>query len=59
MIYRGLLSTGAILIILTPFFALPGGVEDMLMQALALIVLILVLVSPKPPKKEVVIDEDE
>lgn len=58
MIYRGLLSAGAVLIILTPFFGLPGGVEDMVVQVLALIVLILVLISPKPIKKEVVIDED-
>ena len=56
--YRILLITLSVLIILTPFMGMPGGIEDVLMQVSAVFVLLLILLIPKPSsKKEVVVDE--
>jgi len=56
--YRILLIIFSILIILTPFSGIPGGLEDTLMQLFAVVVLALVLLIPKPEaKKEVVAEE--
>lgn len=51
--YRTLLIILSILIILTPFSGIPGGVEDVLVQLFAAAVLLLVILIPKP-KKEIV-----
>lgn len=50
MIFRTVLIILTILIILTPFFGLPGGMEDLVMQLFAACVFVLILATPK--KKE-------
>tara|TARA_B100000745_G_scaffold292684_1_gene233821 strand:+ start:4967 stop:5149 length:183 start_codon:yes stop_codon:yes gene_type:complete len=56
--YRTLLIILSILIILTPFSGIPGGVEDALIQLFAAAVLLLVLLLPKPESKKEVIEEN-
>jgi hypothetical protein len=55
--YRTLLIILSILIILTPFTGIPGGIEDVLMQVFAAFVLLLILLIPKPSSKKQIVEE--
>lgn len=56
--YKTLLIILAVLIILVPFSGVPGGVEDVLMQIFAAVVLVLVLLLPKQNRAESVEKEE-
>ena len=55
--YRTLLIIFAVGIILIPFTGIPGGVEDVLMQIFAAIVLVLIILLPKSGVKKEVAEE--